>query len=397
MWFLQLTIAALFFIAIISIIIISSRARNNKENKGASDYSSGEEIYEKRAKEFIEAAESGDAEAQFKLAEIYEFHESDKYIYWLERAVAQGHRVAIRELADTYQYGHEEAKPPIGKNLEKALELLKMLADMGDSEAMRDISLCYSVEFDDEDKAREWTERAANAGNIECMVELGDDYRLLSEIADFDKSEYWYKKAADLGNGTAMKGIGDLYCYDKARCDYLKAEMWYKKAVAAEYWFAYVRLGDMYKEGKGFSKDEVMAFDFYKKAADKSDTYGLISVAECYLNGCGVARDEKEAVKILEEVAKKGVGNAEYLLGLCYFNGTGIEKNYKKAVEYFKKPKYEPEATNKLGECYYFGYGVKEDKDRAHELWHQAAKYGCEDAITNLKTYFYETVDPCDN
>ena len=396
MW--AVLVVALVLVVPATIFIAVRNAKSSKANKGEGNSksisynSSGEEIYEKNAKEFIKAAESGDAEAQFKLAEVYEFHESDKYIYWLEKAVEQGYKEAIRELAYTYHYGHGSAKPPIGQNIGKSLELLEKLADMGDIEAMKDISLCYSVDYDDEEKAREWTERAANAGDIESMVELGNDYRLISEIADFDKSEYWYMKAADLGDGSAMKGIGDLYCYDEQRHDYSKAEMWYKKAVSAGFVFAYVRLGDMYKEGKGFEKDEATAFKFYNKAAEKGDSYGLISVAECYLNGCGVKRDEVKAVSILETVAKKGVGDAEYLLGLCYFNGTGVEKDYKHAVEYFEKPKYEPEAFNKLGECYYFGYGVREDKDKAHELWRKAAERDSEDAKSNLKKYFDETI-----
>ena len=388
------------FIVIARILINLSKSSFNKNDVSHSEVklnNTREELYQQRAKEFTDAAERGDAEAQFKLAEVYEFYESDKYIYWLEKAVAQGHKEAIRELADAYQYGHEEAKPPIDKNLGKGLELLKMLADTGDIEAMKDISLCYSVEYNDEDKSREWRERAAEAGDIESMVELGDEYRLFSDISDFDKSEYWYKKAADLGDGGAMKGLGDLYCYDEERHDYFKAEMWYKKAVDNSHWFAYVRLGDMYKEGKGFTKDETMAFNYYKKAADKGESYGLISVAECYLNGCGVACNEKEGFKILEEAVKKGSFKAKYLLGLCYFNGTGVEKNYKKAVEYFQNSEYGTEANNMLGECYYFGYGVKEDKDKAHELWHNAAERGNEDAISNLKTYFYETIEPCDD
>lgn len=358
------------------------------------DRGSGE-LYKQSAEKFIKDAQNGDAEAQFNLAEVYEFHESDKYIYWLEKAAEQGYDKAIRTLADEYNYGNDSAEPPIKKDLEKAVKYLSILADKGDTAAMKDISLIYSVEYDDDDKAREWTERAASAGDLEAIEELGDDYRLNSGIADFDKSEYWYKKAAELGSGAAMKGLGDLYCYNELRHDYFKAEMWYKKALDAGYWFAYVRLGDMYMEGKGFTKDESMAFGYYKKAADKGDKHGKVKVAECYLSGAGVAQDEKKAVGMLQEIDDDFNGN--YILGLCYLNGTGVNRDLKKAAELFAKCKYNEEAENKLGECYYFGYGVKEDRDEAHELWHKAAESGCEDAIVNLKTYFYETIEPCDN
>ena len=193
-------------------------------------------------KKLLMAAYDGDAEAQFKFAKACEFKDSGKYIYWLEKAAEQGHEEAIRTLAEEYDHGNNVTEPPIKKDKEKAVEYFTRLAEKGDAEAMKSISLIYFVEYKDEDKAREWTEKAANAGDIESMIELGDNYRLLADVEDFDKAEYWYKKAADAGSGEAMKGLGDLYCYDEKRFDYFKAESWYKKAVAAGDYFGYVRL-----------------------------------------------------------------------------------------------------------------------------------------------------------
>ena len=361
--FLIITFVAVWVLTLIVIISNSIKANSNKnEHKDASAPSynnSDEKPYQRRAKEFIEAAERGDAEAQFRLAEIYEYHEGDKYIYWLEKAVAQGHSEAIRELADDYQYGNEHAIPPIEVNLEKTIEILKILADKGDAEAMKDIAICYALDYDDADAAREWTERAANAGDEDSILEIGDEYR-------------------DAG-------------------DYSKAQSWYNKAIEVKCWVGYLRLGDMYKNGTGFAKDETKAFELYTKAAEKGYNYALTRVAECYLNGWGVERNEREAFLNLETAANTGLDRAEYMLGTCYFEGVGVEKNYKRAIEYFQKAKSNPEALSKLGECYYSGYGVKKNTDRAHELWHEAAEKGCDDAILNLKTCFYETIEPCNN
>lgn len=380
-------IAAMIAVAVIVILLKGRRSHpdGKLENSGGKDY------YDERAKEFLKAAEDGDAEAQYKLSQVYEFKESDKYIYWLERAAEQNHIQALRDLADDYNYGNDAAEPPIKKNLKKAVEYLTKLADTGDIAAMKDISLLYAVDFSDDAKAREWVKRAAEAGDVEAMEELGNDYRLLPDVADFDKSEYWYRKAAQAGSGAAMKGIGDLYCYDDNRHDYLQAENWYKKAIAAGYWFAYVRLGDMYREGKGFLKDEATAFSYYKMAADKGDDFGKINVAECYINGSGVERDGTKGVEILKEAAEHSF-TAKYRLALCYYDGTGVERDYKRAAELLKQcPDYDRDAMNKLGECYYFGYGVKADREKAHKLWKDAAERECEEAALNLKTYFYES------
>ena len=292
------------FIVITVVKVSSGINKNASYGKVGADNT--DKFYEQRAKEFLKAAEEGDADAQFALAEIYEFHESGKYLYWLEKASVQGHAEATRALAEAYDYGNESAVPPIEEDREKAIEIYTRLVEKGDADAMKKISLIYAVNYEDDEKAREWVQKAAEAGDIESMEELGNDYRLIGDIADFDKSEYWYRKAADLGSGDAMKGLGDLYCYDENRHDYIQAENWYKKAVAAKNYFAYVRLGDMVKDGKITQSDASAAYAYYTKAAEKGENQGKVKMAECLFDGYGVDRDEGKAVAILKEAANGG-------------------------------------------------------------------------------------------
>ncbi len=51
---------------------------------------------------------------------------------------------------------------------------------------MKNCSLLYAVDFDDEDKAREWTKKAAEAGDVESMEEMGREYRFEPELANFE-------------------------------------------------------------------------------------------------------------------------------------------------------------------------------------------------------------------
>ena len=345
---------------------------------------------DKEREKLFKKAEAGDAEAQFKLAQTYEFNESGKYMFWLEKAAEQEYEEAIRTLADEYNYGNKSAEPPIRKNRKKAAEYLKRLADKGDIKAMKDLSLLYAVEFDDDAKSCEWTEKAAEAGDVKSMEDTAFDYRVRK---DFDKAEYWFKRAIDAGSVDAIRYIGDIYCYFEGRQDFYKAESWYRKALAAGDDFSNVRLGDMYRDGKGFDKDEAKAFELYKKAADKGDASAKVKVAECYRNGIGTPKDENKAFEILSKAAKKSI-MGKYALALCYFDGTGTERDYKKAVELFKEcPEYYHEAMNKLGECYYFGYGVTADREKAREYWQKAVKFESEQAAENLKTYFNETTE----
>lgn len=374
-------------------VLVAAILKRRRPLAGSAERESVKPVKDKDTDKLFKAAEAGDAEAQVKLANTYEFKESGKYIYWLEKAAEQEYEEAIRTLADEYNYGNTAAEPPIRKNRKKAAEYLVRLADKGDIKAMKDLSLLYAVEFDDDAKSREWTEKAAEAGDVKSMEDTAFDYRVGK---DFDKAEYWFKKAIDAGSIDAIRYVGDLYCYFEGRQDFYKAESWYRKALAAGDDFSNVRLGDMYKDGKGFAKDEAAAFGLYKKAADKGDVSAKVKVADCYRTGTGVEKNENKAFEILTGAADKSI-MGKYALGLCYFDGVGTECDYKKAVELFKKcPEYYQEASNKLGECYYFGYGVEADKEEARKYWQKAVKFDSQEAAENLKTYFNETVEISD-
>lgn len=377
----------------IAVYFLASRKSSRSKPENGSGVYVVENTVDKNQERLLKAAEAGDAEAQVELAGTYEFKESGKYIYWLEKAAEQDYEEAIRTLADEYNYGNEAAEPKIEKDRTKAAEYLARLADKGDVKAMKDLSLLYAVEFNDDEKSREWTEKAAEAGDLESIEDIGFEYRANPEIKNFEKSEYWFKKAIDAGSVKAIRYLGDLYCYFEGREDYFKAESLYRKALAAGDNFSYIRLGDMHKEGNGFAKDEAAAFECYKKAADKGETLGKVKLSECYKSGSGVERSESKAFEILNAIKEESIF-VYYPLGMCYFEGTGTKQDYDKAFGLFKKgSKYDKDSQNKLGECYCFGYGVEADKKEAHKLWLEAAERGSKQAAENLKAHFNETVE----
>jgi TPR repeat protein len=60
----------------------------------------------------------------------------------------------------------------------------------------------------DYDKAREWYQKAADAGNAEAMYYLGGLYEYGKGFAqDYDKAREWYQKAANGGNRDAKKAL----------------------------------------------------------------------------------------------------------------------------------------------------------------------------------------------
>jgi uncharacterized protein len=63
----------------------------------------------------------------------------------------------------------------------------------------------------DYDKAREWYQKAADAGNTDAMYILGVLYEYGYGVAqDYDKAREWYQKAADAGNNDAKQALAHL-------------------------------------------------------------------------------------------------------------------------------------------------------------------------------------------
>ena len=79
-------------------------------------------------------------------------------------------------------------------------------------------------------KAREY-QKAADNGDVDAMVNLGDLYANGQGMADYAMAGEWYQKAADNGDANGMWGLGWLYEHGQGVAqDYAKAREWYQKA-----------------------------------------------------------------------------------------------------------------------------------------------------------------------
>jgi TPR repeat protein len=60
-------------------------------------------------------------------------------------------------------------------------------------------------------RAREWYEKAADAGNASAMTNLGWLYEKgMGVTQDYSKAREWYQKAADAGNADAKEALAHL-------------------------------------------------------------------------------------------------------------------------------------------------------------------------------------------
>ena len=116
--------------------------------------------------------------------------------------------------------------------------------------------------------------RAAEAGDAEKMLRLGNRYRAGEGVQeDYTEAMRWYRKAADAGQKDALLylGIGyyNGYGVDKNVAETLR---WYRKAADAGNANAMVNLGYAYSKGEGVAQDPAEAERWFRKAADAGNT-----------------------------------------------------------------------------------------------------------------------------
>ena len=120
----------------------------------------------------LKAAENGNVEAMYWLGEGYTVYAKDLAeedpeeskahfelgYYWLSKANMQKHPAATLELASYFRRGDV-----IEKDVAKSVSLVKQAAEWGEVQAMRDLAFIYANALGvnaDENKAEYWTQKA---------------------------------------------------------------------------------------------------------------------------------------------------------------------------------------------------------------------------------------------
>ena len=168
------------------------------------DEAKAAEWYAKAVTNLTQAAEQGDAEAQFKLGEIHELGSVTpaplKALEWYMKAAEQGYIPAQTEIGNIYYFGSG-----VPKDLAKAEAWYTKAAEQGDAEALFRLGQMYyysAGETNDRAKAQEW----------------------------YPKAEKWFTKAAEQGHVYAQYTLGYMY-QDGVGVprDHAKAKEWYTK------------------------------------------------------------------------------------------------------------------------------------------------------------------------
>ncbi len=238
---------------------------------------------EKSLAQLQKQADSGDAEAQFTLGEMYYKGKgvpmnNAEAMDWYQKAAAQGHSDAQYSLGWMYDIG--EGVP------------------MNNAEAM------------------DWYQKAAVQGHAKAQFRLGHAYEFgfFGVPKDTAKAVEWYKKAMESFQKAAAQGDAD-----------------------AQY-----NLGEIYYRGKGVPKDTAKAMEWYKKAmesfqkaATEGDAKAQFNLGLMYDNGEGVPKNAAKAIEWYQKAAAQGHVLAQYDLGEMYYKGEGVPKDWVLAYAWF--------------------------------------------------------------
>ena len=340
---------------------------------------SGDDLAPEQQKEIVELLEKGVAGNDYDCMHCLG-------LYLLKHDQAERGRELIRKAAEHNVAGamckaalldQEEGADP-----ELVLQKLEKCIEMGEDDAL--IPAAKLLESRDEAKALEYIRKAANDGNAEGMVMLGNAY---------------------------MSGLG-------VKKDPERAVQWYRDAVAEGYAVGHRNLGLALQQGIGAAADPFAAFGHFSYAAENfNDPYAWTELGRIYLEGCGCVRNPekglaclnkaieqdhapamslwsqywignpegedpdkicKKVLPMLEKAADKGNASAQSRYGVILLNGLGCEADQKRAAEYFAKAaeQDDAEANYWLGFMHLHGIAVKHDALKAQGYFTAALEKG---------------------
>lgn len=263
----------------------------------------------------FEGANTGDAEAQCELAEMYASGRAveknlTSAVQWYAAAAEQGNLKALFALTDALI---ADPASPAGQFMQLVSNKLKTSAESGNQQAQYRWGkslLTGTFGTVDIDKACDWLSAAAKG---EWMY---DAQELLK------KTSIWPAARA----GEAQAGYSLAWLFQELK-NYGHAVLWYRKVIdalerqpvdSADMFengsAAKCNLADKYEHGQGVPQDYQQALYWYRQSAAQNNCVAQYSLGNMYLSGLGVPRDVETARQWLRKSAAQGYQDAQKVL-----------------------------------------------------------------------------------
>ncbi|EDN70554.1 Sel1-like repeat [Beggiatoa sp. PS] len=267
-----------------------------------------------------QAAERGNAEAQYRLGreeekleheEILEHHE--KAVDWFQKAAEQGHIEAQFHLAQAYETGQG-----IAQNQKQAVYWYRQVAEREITEfeidhTQFDLNQRKNETQENYEQRMTWYRQELKNIYAEAQFNLGYAYGSSEGISQDDKQAVdWYRKSAGNGHKRARFFLGCAY-YDGQGVpqDYQQAVYWFQQAAQNI---------DLYREGD---------------CLDEGDIDAQFNLACAYQKGEGIEQDDGKAVYWYAKVARKGDAEAQLQLGKLY-DQAEITQDYEQLISWYR-------------------------------------------------------------
>lgn len=263
-----------------------------------------------------EAAEGGDAFAQFELAIDLDYgnngeQDFEKAAFWYAKAASQGHDTAESNLLMQHIFGQARLKQP-----EEVFAQLQTRASSGDREAQNNLGLCFQHGY--------------------------------GTTQDYNEAAKWFRRSAEGGLGTAQFNLGGLYFEGKGfPKDPQRAAEWYTRAAEQREELALLQLGNMYEKGIGVEKNVNRSLILYLIAYRRGSSRAANHLGFMFRKGRGVERDDSLAYELFLESlgpdrpdAPENLsyrGTAYYCLGRMAENGEGVKRDLRAAKQFYSR------------------------------------------------------------
>lgn len=225
----------------------------------------------------LRLAQSGDAEAQYRLFRSLSFsgkaEDGKEAPKWRKKAAEQGHVDAQHDLANSYQAASWELMA--GGRFEP-----------GDSR-LNEMLVQNQKDFIN------WHAKAAEQGHADSQYELGNAYRL--------------------GHG--------LYK------NMQEALRWHLKAAEQGYPQHQIQVAEIYESGNGVPKNTKEALKWYLRAAEQGNEWAMVIIAARSRNG-ELPKNLKESLKWHLILANEGIIDSQYCAGMMYLDREGTPESY---------------------------------------------------------------------
>ena len=353
---------------------------------------------------FLEAAENGNATAQFTVGQCYyngDAVERDtaKAMDWMLKAAEAGipyaqYFCASQYLSEQGVAEHDEAK---------GIDWMKKAANSGLPEAQVDLAACYlEGHFVEKDEAKgiDLLKLSAGQGNVTAISILADYYinqcsaeedhqngvLLLQSLANNGFIESQFNLAVCYMSSVGTKGLtqeqklvnDDLkkLADGKELTDMQIGAYWLEKAAEAGYPMAQQNLGLFIIQGN-LPGDKTKALEWVRKASDAGLPQSQYTLGILTLTGqAGIKQNASVGVSLLQKAANAGMPQAQNDLGLVYMQGEyGVKKNASAGFNLLKKAAAQgmPASMFYLALCYATGQGTTTNVAEAKKWFQKAA------------------------